>query len=125
MKVSIDRINVHEHRAPTDESVRLLKEMEAAAQAKVDKAIRTTGMGFDCVVQMEQDFANDSIILTAHYTMGTQKMMTTAVRSKYWLEARRGMHSLVAALIHQMGQDIAETVLKPALARVAHELSRK
>ena len=31
---------VHEHRAPTDESVRLLREMESKAQEQVDRSVR-------------------------------------------------------------------------------------
>lgn len=42
----------HEHRAPTDESVRLLREMEAEAERRVTEAIRLEKNGFSAVVQI-------------------------------------------------------------------------
>lgn len=40
----VDRnVTINEHRAPTDESVKLLKEMEEKAEAKLIEAIRLDG----------------------------------------------------------------------------------
>ena len=47
--------HVTEKRAPTDESVRLLKELEDAAQNKVDRAVRLDFNGFKCVIQVYRE----------------------------------------------------------------------
>lgn len=47
---------ITENRAPTDESVRLLKEMEKAAQDKVLGSIRLENCPIDCVIHAYQDF---------------------------------------------------------------------
>ena len=57
--------DVHHHRAPTDESVRLLKEMEQAARDKIIDAIRLEGNGFNCVVHVMLDAMSDQRITRA------------------------------------------------------------
>ena len=49
---------VREQRAPTDESVRLLREMEKAAEDKVVSALRINDSLFDAVLHRQQDFLN-------------------------------------------------------------------
>ena len=48
---------VHEHRAPTDESVKLLREMEAASEAKRIESLKLTCNGFTAHVEVFRDFA--------------------------------------------------------------------
>lgn len=51
-------VTTHEHRAPTDESVRLLKELEAEAQKRIVESLRLTNTEIDCVVhRMVDNFA--------------------------------------------------------------------
>jgi hypothetical protein len=56
---------VHEHRAPTDDSARLLREMEASAEAKVIKSVRVENCPIDCVIQVMEDAMNDDRIARA------------------------------------------------------------
>jgi len=44
-------VTVHEHRAPTDESVRLLKEFETAAKDKVEKSFYLDSNELKCLFQ--------------------------------------------------------------------------
>jgi hypothetical protein len=44
------RVDVHEHRAPTDQSVKLLREMEAKAESNILATIRLTDCPVDCVI---------------------------------------------------------------------------
>lgn len=50
---------VHEHRAPTDESVRLLKEMEEKAERKLVESIHVGDTLVECVIHVWQDHASD------------------------------------------------------------------
>lgn len=49
----------HEHRAPTDQSVALLREMEKAALDKVIQAVRLENCGVDAVLHHMRDSLND------------------------------------------------------------------
>ena len=48
-------VNIEEHRAPTDASVRLLGEMEAKAQANIEKAMRVENCSIDAVIHSMND----------------------------------------------------------------------
>lgn len=52
--------NVTEKRAPTDESVRLLREMEQAAEKKVLETIRVANTVSECVVHVMRDDFSDT-----------------------------------------------------------------
>lgn len=52
-------VTVHEHRAPTADSVRLAREFEAAAEKKVLDAVRVENTLVECVVHSYEDFLND------------------------------------------------------------------
>jgi hypothetical protein len=66
-------INVHEHRAPTDQSVALLKEMEKAAAEKIVETIRVGDTRFECVVHSERDCMNDQIIMRAVFSLNGRR----------------------------------------------------
>lgn len=57
---------VHEHRAPTDQSVALLKEMERAAMEKVVKSIRLENTVVDGVIHKHEDIMNDRLLFLCH-----------------------------------------------------------
>lgn len=53
---------VHEHRAPTDESVKLLREMEAAADAKRIATLKLEGNAFTGHIEVSQDVAQGYVV---------------------------------------------------------------
>ena len=56
----VDRhVTVTEKRAPTDESVKLLREMEAKAEAEVVKAVSVSNSTFECVIHQQIDNLSD------------------------------------------------------------------
>ena len=67
-------VHVTEKRAPTDESVRLLAEMEAAAQARVKAAIRVTDTAFEGVVHIWFDVLNDRNLATCTFSLNGKKL---------------------------------------------------
>lgn len=68
---------VHEHRAPTDESVKLLKEMEAAAEKKRTDAMRIEGNGFNCIVEFVQHMMDYSAEAVAVFDLnGVRKRIS-------------------------------------------------
>ena len=69
-------VNVTEKRAPTDESVRLLKEMEEAARNKVLETIVVADTSFQCKIHKVMDPLNGQDIYNVVFSLGGQKRRT-------------------------------------------------
>lgn len=68
----------HEHRAPTDESVRLLKEFEEAARAKIEASFRPKECPLDVVVTVYKDVLDDMYTVAMHYRINGQPRKAAA-----------------------------------------------
>jgi len=69
---------VHEHRAPTDASVKLLKEMEDAAREKVEHSVNVGNNGFECVVTFHKDAMAMDTVAVALFSLNGKKMRAEA-----------------------------------------------
>jgi hypothetical protein len=67
------RSEVHEHRAPTDDSVKLLREMEHAALERVLSTIRLEGSPVDCAIVHMRDHLNYTHKFLIRYQLGRHK----------------------------------------------------
>lgn len=70
-------VSVTEKRAPTDESVRLLREMEKAAQDKVLQAVTLRNNIFECTVQFRRDDFMGDHQLDAIFRINGEKLIAT------------------------------------------------
>jgi len=70
---STSRSYVTEERAPTDESVRLLKEMESEAKQKIVDSITVNNTEFECNIQVSNDMLNDKLTYHVTYRMNGKK----------------------------------------------------
>lgn len=104
---------IHEHRAPTEESVRLLRELEKEAEAKVVRAMSIKTTDFHCVVQAEVSHFDDSITLLAHYRVGQRALSSQVTLPR--LEVAKDRMAILNALVDAMAVKIATEILKPAL----------
>lgn len=101
---------VHVHRAPTDDSVKLLREMEAKAQAQVIKAVQVGDTTFECAVHEYQDAMSDQHVFTAIFSLNGQKM-TAEVRRESFKAKREHSQEIFEALAQEMAQEIARAIL--------------
>lgn len=76
-------VQVTEKRAPTDESVRLLKELEAAAQAKIVSAIRVADTAFECVIHTMREPINDQTKVCVIFSLNGKKCEARTEISPY------------------------------------------
>jgi hypothetical protein len=106
---------VHEHRAPTDESVRLLREMEAKAREQIIEAVHVGDATFDCVVHTMRSVEDNTLRLLAIFSLGGKKM--TAEHHEYWDQIENGAEA-VRALRNKMAETIATEILMPVLANL-------
>lgn len=72
-----EHTTITEHRAPTDDSVRLLAEMQRAAERKVIEAVRVTDTPVECVIHVREDFMNQKTTYMAVFKVGGSKMTAT------------------------------------------------
>lgn len=100
------RVEITEKRAPTDESVRLLREMEDAARKQVDLAIHVGNTTFECVVHRARDFASCCVHFRAIFKLnGVQRTAEHIVRDKDVLsmedtsQAMRALRDKIATVI--------------------------
>ena len=68
---------VIEKRAPTDESVKLLREMEQSALSEVVKAVRVKDNDFECVIQSMMLAEQDAMRYRVIFSMNGQKHTAT------------------------------------------------
>lgn len=65
---------VYEHRAPTDASVKLLKEMEQAAKDKLVASFTLDGNSLNGVVNIYQEMAYDKLIIEVTFDLNGKRI---------------------------------------------------
>lgn len=106
------RHDIHEHRAPTDASIKLLREMESAAQAKIVKSVAVQDNAFSCVVQHFKDFASDRDVFRAVWSLNGCKRVTDF---SAWRTDDRA--STMIALRDKIAEEIATIALSQAFTK--------
>lgn len=101
---------VHEHRAPTDQSVALLKEMEEAAKDKVVDAVHVQDTAFSCEVHLIRESFSMQNRVRVIFSIGGRKMHEDVV-----LSHDDDGRQLVEKIREAVAQRIAGEVLTPAL----------
>lgn len=109
-------VNVHEHRAPTDKSIELLREMEQKARDQVDQSVRVTDNGFECVVHQIQDAYNDQLITRALFSLNGKKMRAE-------VKTDRHNRTDIDAMFVKLRDEIAKTIANESMASFASTLS--
>lgn len=99
-----------EKRAPTDESVKLLREMEQAAQDKLDASIRLEANGFECVVQVFERMIDGDFAIVVHFSLNGNRH-----KVEYFHDPRHDYQSLGRGVLKSVSEEIARSAI-PALA---------
>ena len=73
---SINALYVTEKRAPTDESIRLLKEMEEEVKNNIIDSIRLTNNGFEGQVLVNQNYINGQLDILVVFKLNGKKIVT-------------------------------------------------
>lgn len=105
---------VHEHRAPTDDSVKLLREMENKAEEQVIQAVHVGDTTFDCVIHFSLDVLSMKKKMRAIFSLGGRKMHEDIVCCQ-----DDDDQTMLGKLRDAVSQRVASEILGPALARVS------
>ena len=104
-------ITVTEKRAPTDESVRLLREMEAKAKAEVIKAVAVNDNLFNGVIHTMFDALSYRTTVRLVYSMNGKKLTTD-----YHIDDSRSLDDSIAGLIDAVARDVAVEILRKPIS---------
>lgn len=105
-----------EKRAPTDESVKLLREMEAHAKAEVIKAVAVQDNQFSGVLHLMRDLMSAQEKFRLIYSINGKKLTTDYSVDDF----DKSPEVWVPGLIEAVARDIAVEILqKPVAAAVA------
>jgi hypothetical protein len=114
----LSRIDVHEHRAPTDASVTLLKEMESAAVDRITKAVRLENNDVKLVLNHYRDPMTDDTVVV-YYFMLNNKRINGKVSIPSYIE----MVEKVDTLISDVSRCLATELLSsPSNIKVFEEI---
>jgi hypothetical protein len=101
--------DVHIHRAPTDESVKLLREMEEKAKAEVLGSVRLDGNQFKCVVHYEREAMSMDLVVRALFELNGKRMQA---------EVRVPDHADPSTGLPKIRDKVAEVISTEMLASV-------
>jgi len=103
---------VTEKRAPTDESVRLLREMEASAKSEVTKAIHVIDNAFNGSVYFVDDYLQMQLKCAVIFTMNGKKIET-----KLNLPRTLSKQDMIEKIIEAVSCDVAIQILREPLSK--------
>lgn len=106
---------VHEHRAPTDESVALLKEMEKAARDKIVASMLLDNNAFKALLNAEQDVANNLIHWRIIFDMNGRRMDVTHSFGQHLVDDRGDLEKQLETFIGKVATEIAAKMIRPGI----------
>jgi len=107
--VSVEK-TVHEHRAPTDESVRLLREFEQAARDKILDSVRVTDSLFDGLLHYQHDYLNLKKLFACVIKLNGKKI-TARFECDESLSREQIILGIRDAIAREIANQITESVL--------------
>jgi len=113
-------VNITENRAPTDESVRLLSEMEKAAQDKLEKSVRLEANGFKCIVQTQHDLMSQDFVAIALFELNGQKMRCEHRAKEFGKNKTEATQAFAEGLV----AEIAKTIARDAIGSLIESMHR-
>lgn len=110
---------IEEKRAPTDESVKLLREMEKKARDEVIKSVSVAGNDFKCVVHFMYDALSDADRFRTIYEVNGKKRSVNTECFRYLNESTS--EKMVSQIITDVANDLSIQILMDPLTKVLNE----
>ncbi len=111
---SMARVVVHEHKAPTDASVKLLTEMEAAARDRLLASYELANNHFEATIHVFSDDLSAQRRVTCLYKMNGTRFRTEFTVKEYDVDPE----TLLPRIHAELAADIARIVLAPHLRQI-------
>jgi hypothetical protein len=105
------KVEVSEHRAPTDESVRLLREMEKAAEDKVFARFTVGGNMLKGKAQLWEEMASNTVKIRIAFTLNDEKHDWTVETDRFdWHDRKKVAEIVHAELAKRLARLLMESV---------------
>lgn len=114
-------VNITEKRAPTDESVKLLREMEQKAQEQVLKAISINNTEVEGVLYMMRNVLSCTYTFRFLYQINGKKMTTDYEVNEFELSK----YKWIDGLINAIATDIAREILLKPFSNITKDLNNE
>lgn len=114
-------VDVTEKRAPTDESVKLLREMEQRAQEQVLKAISVNNTEVEGVLHMMRNPLSCTYLFRFLYQINGKRMTTDYEVNEFELPK----YKWIDCLINAVAVDIAREILLKPFSNITKELNNE
>lgn len=111
----IHNSNINVNRAPTDESVKLLREMEEAAQKEIEKSIHVKNNTFDMNVCFQQNFYNQEYDIIIRYKLNGNDYKTSVSIDM----VEKDIRNITEIIVEHLAKDIVLNCFEP-LANSLH-----
>jgi len=114
------RVNttITEKRAPTDESVRLLREMEDKAKQEVIKAVEVKDNNFSAVLHHMHDYLSCCTKLRLIYSINGKKLTTDYSISDF----KNNPDEWIPELVDTVAKDIASHILRDPVTNALKQM---
>lgn len=113
-------VNVNENKAPTDESIELLKEMEEKIRSKVDETIIVSNTDFEIVINIEYDMINDAKLFRCHWKINEKRGLTTKGFQMFRGSSREAVWQFHNELLHEIVEDMVSEVFTHSFMHAIH-----
>lgn len=116
-------VNIREHRAPTDDSVKLLQEMEKAAQDRLVANIRVSNNAFDCHVHVYKVVIQpDCFDCVVEWMLNEQRHTTKVQYTRNRMRGGDPIRQMVELVRDTLAKEIANAILTDAFNDVERDL---
>lgn len=120
------RTDVHEHRAPTDDSVKLLKEMESAALDKLLGSVKLENCPVSGVVHMMQDHFNLEYKYIIEYKIGSRTERVNVTMDIHSGDSiHQAQEKTFIKLRDELAKDIANNIISECFENVGRRLAQR
>jgi len=103
-------VNVTERRAPTDESVRLLREMEKAANDSVLKAVRVENCHIDAVIHQKREVQSCMAVFVVVYRINGERRDVRYEHNDKFGDSRQEQEAAAIGLRDALAKDVANVI---------------
>lgn len=102
-------VNIQERRAATDESVRILREMEKEVQQKITDSIRVQNCEIDIVVHTGVDYLNSQSLMALIYCINGKKTRVDLTFNSWEVQDKE---KVLDRIISRLSESIACNLLQ-------------
>jgi hypothetical protein len=106
--------SITEKRAPTDESVALLKDLEREAQKKIEVSVRLSDNKFDCVVHVERSSYEQKTHYKIMYSLNGERH---SMDKSFDFDHTESREDIAIELRDELAKDIAANMLSSAFRK--------